>query len=232
MFIIKDYQKIYLCGWNYNAARIITELVKVAENHGATVKPCGKIAVVVDRTKCDKITEEEENLVRYKSLLSDPDFKFSGCDSELKKIAFIKKAIKATEEKIQELSKAAEKSFETSFLSYVTFKLDNMIYYYQVDDNPFFPFYWYKTPIKNGMYSRDAMSKEDKKEWFYDCFFKSECSDSDIVEAANLIFNMLVSAPVSEIWKDSEKRRVSNLYDGGYHYERITRPERLEKVDF
>lgn len=232
MFIMKDHQKIYLSGWNYNAARIITALVKVAENHGAIIKPCGKVAVIVDRTTCDKITEEKENLERYKSLLSDPSFHFCGCDSDEKQIDLIKKAICSTEEKIKELSKEKEKTFETSFLSYVTFKLDNILYYYQVDDNPFFPFYWYKTPIKEDKYSRDAMMDSDKKEWFFDCFFKSSCSEADIKEAANCIFNMLVSAPVSGIYRDRQKKRVENRYNSGFHYEVIERPERFEKVDF
>ena len=59
-----------------------------------------------------------------------------------------------------------------------------------------------------------------------------DCSKSDIVEAANLIFNMLVNADKSPIVRDFKKQRVPNIYDGGYHYEIIYAPERLEKIDF
>lgn len=47
--------------------------------------------------------------------------------------------------------------------SYISFVLNDVYYYYQVDDNPFFPFYYIKTPIKNGKYSMDAALEETKK---------------------------------------------------------------------
>lgn len=116
--------------------------------------------------------------------------------------------------------------------SYITFVLDETYYYYQVDANPFFEFYYNKTPIKNGMRSRDAVLEADKKEWLYDCFFGSNCAQQDVIEAANLIFNMLCNAPLSKIIRDKHKQRVANTYDDGWHYETVYVPERLEKVDF
>jgi hypothetical protein len=73
---------------------------------------------------------------------------------------------------------------------------------------------------------------EDKKEWLFDCFFSWNCSDADIKEAANLIFNMLCTAPFSEIMRDQRRERVPNMYDGGYHYETICAPERVAEIDF
>lgn len=116
--------------------------------------------------------------------------------------------------------------------SYITFILDDVHYYYQVDSNPFFEFYYQKTPVISGKYSRDAAIVEDKKEWLYDCFFGSECSNADVKEASNLIFNMLCNAKNTPIMRDSKKQRVPNTYDGGYHMETVYAPERFEKIDF
>ena len=97
--------------------------------------------------------------------------------------------------------------------SYISFVLNETYYYYQVNDNPFFEFYYLKTPIKNGKRSRDAGLEADKKEWVFDCFFGSNCGQQDIIEAANLIFNMLCNAPMSKIIRNQRKQRVSNTYE-------------------
>ena len=176
--VIKDGTRLYLRSWEYNAARIITELARVIENHGGRVKPT-KTAIISDRS-----AEEE----------SEP--------------------------------------ITVTHTTYISFILDDTYYYYQVNSNPFFEFYYNKTPIINGKRSKDAGLEADKKEWLYDCFLSSNCGQPDIVEAANLIFNMLCNAPVSEIIRDSYKQRVPNTYNSGYHMERVYKPERLEKVDF
>lgn len=116
--------------------------------------------------------------------------------------------------------------------SYISFVLDETYYYYQVNDNPFFEFYYQKTPIKNGMRSRDAGAEADKKEWLFDCFFGSNCGQQYITESANLIFNMLCNAPMSKLIRDKHKQRVANGYKEGWHFETVYAPERLEKVDF
>lgn len=176
--VIKDGERLYLLAWEYNAARIISELAKIVQNHGGRVKPT-HTAIISDRSA----TEETEPI-------------------------------------------------SVTHTSYISFVLDETHYYYQVNDNPFFEFYYNKTPIKNGKRSRDAGLEADKKEWLFDCFFGSNCGQQDIIEAANLIFNMLCNAPMSKIIRDSHKLRVPNTYNNGYHIETVYKPERLEKVDF
>lgn len=78
----------------------------------------------------------------------------------------------------------------------------------------------------------DACSDDLSKEWLHDCFFSFNCSKADIKEAANLIFNQLVTAPKSVIRIDYVKRRVPNYYNNGYHYEKIYNKERFEKINF
>lgn len=59
-----------------------------------------------------------------------------------------------------------------------------------------------------------------------------DCAAADRREAANLIYNILINAPYSEIHREYKKERVSNLYDGGYHYETIKAKERFNSLDF
>lgn len=157
----KDGERLYLGAWEYNAARIITELANIVINHGGRVKPT-HTAIISDRSAEEK---------------SEP--------------------------------------ITVTHTTYISFILDDTYYYYQVDSNPFFEFYYSKTPIKNGKRSRDAGLEADKKEWLYDCFFKSNCGQPDIVEAANKIYSMLCNAPMSKIIRGGHKQ-----------------PERMEKVDF
>ena len=51
--VIKDGTRLYLRAWEYNAARIITELANIVNNHGGRVKPT-HTAIISDRS-----TEEE-----------------------------------------------------------------------------------------------------------------------------------------------------------------------------
>ena len=176
--VTKDGERLYLTAWEYNAARIITELAKVIENHGGRVKPTNT-AIISDRS-----AEEEAEPITV------------------------------------------------THTSYISFILDETYYYYQVNDNPFFEFYWIKAPVKNGEYPKDAALEIDNKEWLYDCFLKSNCGQPDIIEAANLIFNMLCNAPMSEIIRESYKQRVPNTYNNGYHMETLYKPERMAKVEF
>jgi hypothetical protein len=176
--VLKEGERLYLRAWEYNAARIITELANIVENHGGRVKPTNA-AIISDRSA----KEETEPIT-------------------------------------------------VTHTSYISFVLDDTYYHYQVNNNPFFDFYYNKTPIKNGKRSRDAGLEADKKEWLFDCFFGSNCGQQDIIEAANLIFNMLCNAPQSRIIRDKHKQRVANTYNDGWHYETLYTPERLEKVDF
>lgn len=116
--------------------------------------------------------------------------------------------------------------------NYITFVYDGFYYYYQVDDNPFFDFYYRKTKLNGNKYSRNVYLEKDKKEWVFDCLFSYECTQAERKEIANLIFNYLVSAKESERYREKEKIMVPNVYNDGYHYETVCKPERMETVNF
>lgn len=112
-------------------------------------------------------------------------------------------------------------------------------YYYSIsyDDNPFFPITFSKIKIdENGDYIgkrycysnepiNDRQYKKDGTFAFnigYDRLF-CICSDDDIKEMAKYHYEqmktVIIGGRESEIY--SERKRVRNYYNGGYHYEKI-----------
>lgn len=118
------------------------------------------------------------------------------------------------------------------YTSYITFVFQGMAYYFQTEDNPFFPTMYIKTPVREGKYSKDACLEELKTVWQYDCVFSSNMSESDIKEIANILFNGLVKSPKCEIIRDWNYCNVPNTYDGGFHKEKIWKPERIAVIDW
>lgn len=116
--------------------------------------------------------------------------------------------------------------------SYISFVLNDVYYYYQVEDNPFFPFYYIKTLIKNGKYSMDAASEESKKGWLVDSFWGQHCDESDIRHAAECVFNELSESRMSTVIRNTHKTKVPNRYNDGWHWENVPEPERIGKIDF
>lgn len=219
MIVTKENERLYPATWEYNAARITTELAKIVENHGGRVKH-GRAAVISNRTLSGAILEKEQRIAQLKALNAENE-------KEIRTAA-----IKTFEKEIEELKQINNDPRRVTHTGYIQFVFENNYYYFSTDSNPFFPFHYFKTPVINNQYSKDACCEEDKKEWLFDCFFTWDCNDAEIKEGANLIFNMLCNAPVSHIRRDETRRRVANTYNNGFHYETVYAPERFAKIDF
>lgn len=219
MIVTKENQRLYPATWEYNAARITTELAKIVENHGGRVK-YGNAAIISNRSIQNAIFEKENRIEQLKRINAE-NFKETR-----------NAAIKALEKEIEELKQINNDPLPVTHTGYIQFIFENNYYYFSTDSNPFFPFHYIKTPVKNGKYSKDACCMEDKKEWLFDCFFSWGCSNADIKEGANLIFNMLCNAPFSKILRDERRQRVPNVYNNGFHYETVYAPERIAEIDF
>lgn len=218
MIVLKDNQKLYPATWEYNAARVTSALAAIVEKHGGRVK-YGNRAIIQNRSIMGAIREKEERAEKLK--------KTTYGDAE-KRAAYIRKL----EEELEELRALNNAPVTVTHAGYITFTLDGYYYYYQVDANPFFPFHFIKTQIIDGTRSRDAVCEEDAKTWLFDCFFSWKCDENEIKRGAEMILEMLRGAKCSEIRRDRVRELVPNRYDGGSHYETITRPERREKIDF
>lgn len=218
--------KLYLSNWDYNAALIIEELAEIVKNNGGTVKP-GTETIIENRALNENMRKAADRLVQLESIEAD-----NPGTNEHRTDAI--KRLRADIEKWERIDNSPRTVHHCTWHSvYISFKLGGMYYYYQTDSNPFFDFYYQKTPIDvNGTVSRCACLESDKKEWLYDCFFRAEATDADRREAANLIYNMLVNAAPSVIRRDSHRVRVRNQYDGRYHYETVYEKERREAVNF
>ena len=59
---------------------------------------------------------------------------------------------------------------QVTHTTYITFVCDEIAYYFQVDQNPFFPFYYTKTPVRNGKFSKDACLDEFTKNGYLIAF--------------------------------------------------------------
>lgn len=118
--------------------------------------------------------------------------------------------------------------------SYINFTMNGVYYSYSLNDNPFFPFHYLKTPIdpKSETYSGDACLEESSKSWFTDPLIGFGCPDSEIESAAGAILSLLLAAPLSTIRHDTKRTRIPNTYDSGYHFENIPVKERRLKIDF
>lgn len=219
MIVTKENERLYLRNWEYNACRIISTLATIIENEGGSIKP-QKPALISNRT----LDAAKRDLI----------LKIEKLETVQKETPNEKRAlyIKARYAELEKMEAVKNEPIAVSHTTYISFTHNNDFYYYQVSDNPFFEFYYQKTHIKNGMYSRDAALVEDPKEWLFDCFLSWGVSNEDIKEAAQLIFNMLVAAKHTPIMRDKKRRRVSNVYNNGYHYETIYSPEKFEKIDF
>lgn len=118
--------------------------------------------------------------------------------------------------------------------SYINFAMNGVYYSYELDNNPFFPFHYLKTPIdpKSETYSGDACVEESSKSWFTDPLIGFGCPDSEIESAAGAILSLLLAAPLSTIRHDTKRTRIPNAYDSGCHFETIPIKERRIKIDF
>lgn len=232
MIVYKENQRFYLNPWGYNSCRIISALAEVVREHGGNVQhtiPC----MVSDRHKYDVL----EELKKKKECIEwnmDMDVFDDDPVKQKKYVEKLKNRLKSIEMDIRKCEDEInyDKPIPVTHTSYITFEMDGVYYYYQADDNPFFPFYYVKTPITEKGYSRDACLEEDAKEWLWDCFFKSECPSEKIIEAAKFIFDMLMNAKNSRIIRDCKKTRVPNTYDSGWHYENVYAKERFAQIDF
>lgn len=199
-------ETLYFTNWNYNAARILQRLEKLITGNGGVLASTWEhsfntLYTLHNRTLSGAIREQAERVQRLEELNRG--------------------ASKARAD-LEELQNIKCPPIITRFKSWIGFVLDNVYYYVSFSDNPFFPFHLQKIKVNNLSYTGDFYLEELKKDWLFDCLLSFRCTDDEIKEITNLLFNDLQAAPLSGEYIETTKKRVPNLYDGGYHYETIT----------
>lgn len=221
MIVTKDNKRFYATSWQYNSARILTRLAQLITAQGGKVRPLHP-AVLSDRNLEEACTATQRRL--ESSCKAGPT---SHPKERETQISNLKKELA----RFQAIPNAP---ITVTHTSYINFTMNGVYYSYSLNDNPFFPFYYIKTPIdpKSETYSGDACMEESSKSWFTDSLIGFGCPDSEIESAAGAIFSLLLAAPLSTIRHDTKRTRIPNTYDDGYHFENIPVKERRIKIDF
>lgn len=194
--------RLYLTSWEYNAYRLMSRLAVVVENANGKVIYPNNTFTITNRS-INEVIDKKQHLIENAKDKTNP---------------YYLKRLNEYNDLIEKCGHEAKTPIETTHSTYISFTLDGYFYNYNLDTNPFFDFYFTKAPIIDGnKYDANRYGIMDKKEWFFDCFLYAGCSDADIAEAAELIFNMLIKSNCGQLI--TEKHRVPNTYDSGYHYE-------------
>lgn len=220
MIVMKDNERLYATTWQLNSARILTRLAQLVTAQGGKVKPLHP-AVLSDRNLEDDIQDIE---ARIRTLTEKENESHSDAQTL---------ALQTCLSHLDRLRAIPNTPIAVTHTSYISFAMNGLYYSYQLDSNPFFPFYYMKTPIENGTYSGDACLEDDPKSWLQDdSFIRFGCPQSEIESAAQAILALLLAAPLSTLRHDTQRTRIPNTYDSGYHYENIPVKERRLKIDF
>ena len=210
MIVLKENERHHATSWQYNSARILTRLAQLITAQGGKVKPLYS-AVLSDRNLEEICTATQRRLESSynagpTSHPKERETQISHLQKELARFQAIPNA-----------------PITVAHTSYIDFTMNGVYYSYSLNDNPFFPFHYLKTPIdpKSETYSGDACMEESSKSWFTDPLIGFGCPDSEIESAAGAILSLLLAAPLSAIRHDTKRTRIPNTYDSGYHFENI-----------
>lgn len=203
----ENVQKRYLNAWNYNAAHILEELETIIKNNGGVLCTTWEYG-----NPPAWLTERKQYLITNRSL-SEALHKEREFLERLERLGRADTAHK-TREKIAQyeaINNDPTLSYYGDYL-YINFVLDGIYYSYSMDSNPFFEFYFARVKIEEGnKINRNYYLQSDLKKWWDDCFWRVNCSKSDIREAANLIYNMLLTAENCRTYKEKNRKPYTNI---------------------
>lgn len=216
-------KNLYLTSCNYNVAKILEELKKIIIDNGGSIAKYkyAEKTLIHNRSIEEELRKKEDHLLKVEA---------NNNERFAEKKAAVIKNIKADLEELQNAA-ATTPAIETTFTTWcghsIRFVLDGIYYYFSMDDNPFFPAIINKIKLDSnnsytGTYCSDSI---EKKPFLYDCIFSFNCCNEDIKEMAYQLYNFLLLAPMSKRYIEREKKRVPNLYNGGYHYETIVKKD-------
>ena len=222
MIIVKENTTIYPSSWEYNTCRIINRLASIVIENGGKVKPHCQF-YIVNRSILEATEDAEKRLETYKNARE-----LRGNNEKLEE------AIKETEEKLSTYKAIDNNPRLVNQSTYISFSINGYYYYFQFDSNPFFETLYQKVPIINGERSRDYyLEAYNDSNIQKDCFLFCACTEEEINNAAEIIYNNLMQCSKSGKIKTGRKRiKVNNTYDNGFHYEYVNNAERFEKIDF
>lgn len=183
--------KLTLNNWMYNAACILEEIEKLVIEHGGEIvcrwdrKQRSKY--LVTNRRLNEAINEKAQRVEWLKRYDNPNY--ADAVAEL--------------EELQKIDNTPRELHYGEWF-YISFALDGICYYYQLNDNPFFDFIYHKSRIYNGRVIRNCVCKTDRKAWLSDCFFSYRCTDADRIAAAKHIFTTLINASLSKCYSGKD----------------------------
>lgn len=191
-------KNLTLNSMNYNIARIIQELYKIIVDKGGYIVSdfaTKKEAIyITNRSLTEKIIKLQQQKERVETINTNTN-KFYTSSKKATTIENLTNEIN----KLMAIDNTPKKvNFATFGSSYISFVLDDSYYYYQTDDNPFFDFYFSKSPVNNNIVAGNRYLDSDTKDWLTDDIFTFYFTDKQAKEKAIQIFNMLINAPYSK----------------------------------
>lgn len=215
---------LYLSNWEFNSARILEELDKIVRANGGRTKIDEKTEIQ-NSSYIDTINEYEKRIERFNNT------DMSKYPEKIQKLMLDRKT--KDESKVKELKELKPVIIEVSHIKSIYFIIQDTIYYYCLDSNPFFEFYYIKAKIKDGKYPESYVDEDTSKDkWLWDCFFIRTANNKDVKKAAEIIYNTLLNADYSKPVQEKRRQRVSNTYNDSYHYETIVDPINYKNIKF
>lgn len=200
-------QRLYLTSWKYNAAHILTELETIVKNNGGALCRTWEYGnpptwlterkqfLISNRTITGAIEEEKKWINRFERIGQD-----EAAAEHRKKL-----------EEYESIKNDPVPSYYGDYL-YINFVVDGYYYSFSMDDNPFFDFHFAKIKVEaKNKINRNYYINTDSKTWWNDCFWRANCSPADRREAANLIYNMLLTSDTCRIYRDKNRKPYTNI---------------------
>ena len=226
-------------GSKYNLARVIEKIADMVLDRGGKVKELEDNVTIRTRGYSEKMMRVQYRIDASKRMLA--------AHEEMRDT--IMKAIEKYEAEYRELERLKEAApvvhsrFSGRYgicATCLSFVLDGTFYRFSFSDNPFFPDGYSKIKLNDageyyGQYYGMNLTTEDEiKEYFVDELWKPCASEELIAAVAEDIFTRLMDAAPSERYFETERRRVPNTYNDGWHWETVTskRGNEKHKIEF
>jgi hypothetical protein len=200
-------EKRYLNSWNYHAALILTELENIVINKGGAICSTWEY-----QNPPAWLTERKTYLIENRSL-SEGIHKQHELLTRLEKLGRTEAATEARKKlnQLEAIKSDPILSYYGDYL-YITFTLNSNYYYFSMDNNPFFDFHFGKIKIEQGnKINRNYYLHIDAKNWWNDSFWRLDCHESDIKEASNFIYNMLINADYCKTYTTKNRKPYTNI---------------------
>lgn len=236
MYFYTQNQTLYPDFWDYTYFMVLEQLAKLVKKNGGRVEPHRfNTGYIENRTLYEQIAEKEKHFERFKRYfelekeagkLTDTEY-----NTKLENLT-----VNMTTE-IETLKAVENKPVKTNYPGYIRFILDGFYYSFTYSESTF-NYVCSKTPVRNDGTILDNIYSENVSRAFWDgisdnkLFQDKKAYKKAIKEAAEILLNSLKNNPVSGVYREQTRKRVSNTYNSGYHYETIYSKDKYKKIEF